>query len=108
MNDILDDGVPTHRVERAKRVGSHGERSRGVPRARRMSSGLQTLLKNLSRGLEARAYFFLYFLRAAFSQEERLEPFFLWQAFSAAASFAARSCAAVFAFGQPLTLIGVL
>jgi hypothetical protein len=48
------------------------------------------------------------FLRAAFSQEERLEPFFLWQAFSAAASFAARSCAAVFAFGQPLTLIGVL
>ena len=42
-----------------------------------------------------------------FSQEERLEPFFLWQAFSAAASFAARSCAAVFAFGQPLTLIGV-
>jgi hypothetical protein len=35
------------------------------------------------------------------------QGFFLWQAFSAAASFWARSCAAVFAFGQPLTLIGV-
>jgi hypothetical protein len=53
-------------------------------------------------------YFFLYFLRATFSQPERLELCFLWQAFSAAASFWARSCAAVFAFGQPLTLIGVL
>jgi len=49
-----------------------------------------------------------YFFLAAFSQEERLEPFFLWQAFSAAASFAARSCAAVLLGGQPLTLIGVL
>ena len=52
-------------------------------------------------------YFFLYFFLTSFSQEERLEPCFLWQAFSAAASFWARSCAAVFAFGQPLTLIGV-
>ena len=48
-----------------------------------------------------------YRLWAAFSQPERLEPFFLWQAFNAASSFAARSCAAVFTFGQPLTLIGV-
>ena len=78
-----------------------------MPEARRISSGLQTLLKNLSRGLKAGIYFFLYFFLTSFSQEERLEPFFLWQAFSAAASFAARSCAAVFAFGQPLTLIGV-
>jgi hypothetical protein len=48
-----------------------------------------------------------YLRRAAFSQPERLEPCFLWQAFSAAASFAARSCAAVLAFGQPLTAIAV-
>jgi hypothetical protein len=48
-----------------------------------------------------------YFLRAAFSQPERLEPCFLWQAFSAAASFAARSCAAVLAFGQPVTSMWV-
>jgi hypothetical protein len=59
------------------------------------------------------SYFFLvfftapYFLRAAFSQPERLEPCFLWQAFSALASFAARSCAAVLAFGQPVTSMWV-
>jgi hypothetical protein len=77
--------------------------------------GEAALSKNCCKGWFGwKGYFFLEGLRlvpklflAAFSQPERLEPCFLWQAFSAAASFWARSCAAVFALGQPVTLIGV-
>lgn len=50
-------------------------------------------------------YFFLNFLRAAFSHPARLPLAFLWQAFKAALSFWARTCAAVLALGQPVTLI---